>query len=97
MAQDIGGKSAFAGADFDQIPAAGFVKRPDDPCGDGFGWSIRKHGRRCEIATSSNSEDAPGVVAVLRIVQRLGHELLEGDGLHGMISKGGDASRTSDL
>jgi hypothetical protein len=80
MAENVGGKCALAGTDFDQIPATGFSKGADDPCGDGSGWSIRKHRRSGEIAASPDPGDPPGIVAMLGIVQRLGHELLEGDG-----------------
>jgi hypothetical protein len=79
LAEDLSGELAVAGPDLDHIE--GFVF--DDPASDEFGKRAAEGGEGREISARADITDAGRVVAELRVVKRLAHEALEGQGAAG--------------
>ena len=76
FSEDLGGELAVARADFDDI--AGFVFH--DPAGEELGEGISQRGERGEVTAGADIADSGGVVAEFRMIERLAHEALEGEG-----------------
>src|SRR5690606_33379722 len=68
-AEHGGGELAFARADFDEIPAAGFTEGRRGPGGNRLSERSGKNRRGREISALSDSLDSPRVVAALRVME----------------------------